>query len=60
VVYLARISLVEVTSAIVRRQRGGSIAAPDAAVALTQLRRDVTLEYGTIEITPPLLSALQR
>jgi predicted nucleic acid-binding protein len=56
-VYLARISAVEVTSAIVRRQRGGSIAAPDAAAALTQFRQDVALEYRLIEITPPLLVA---
>ncbi len=55
--YLARISVVEVTSAIVRRQRGGSIAAPDAAAALAQFRQDIALEYRLIEIAPPLLAA---
>src|SRR5690242_12447328 len=55
--YLARISVVEVTSAIVRRQRGGSITAPDAGAALAQFRQDVALEYRLIEITPPLLAA---
>jgi uncharacterized protein len=56
-IYLARISVVEVTSAIVRRQRGGTIAAPDAAAALAQFRADVNLDYHLVEITPPQLAS---
>jgi hypothetical protein len=44
-VYLARIAIVEVASAIVRRQRGGSIAAPHAAAMLAQFRQEVAAEY---------------
>jgi hypothetical protein len=56
-VYLARISIVEVTSAITRRQRGGSIPAPDAANMLAQFRQDVAADYRILEVTAPLLSA---
>jgi predicted nucleic acid-binding protein len=56
-VYLARIAIVEVTSAITRRQRGGSIPTANAAAMLAQFRQDVALEYRIIEVTRPLLDA---
>lgn len=59
VIYLARITVVEVTSAIARRQRGGSIAPPDAAAVLTRFRQDVAQEYRLIEVTPTLLAAAE-
>jgi predicted nucleic acid-binding protein len=55
-IYLARITEVEVTSAVARRQRGGSLSAQDAAAMLAQFRQDLILEYRIIEITPTLLS----
>jgi uncharacterized protein len=59
-IYLARIAAVEITSAIARRQRAGTIAAPDAAAALTRFRQDMTVEYRILEITAPLLAAATR
>lgn len=55
--YLARITVVEVTSAIARRQRGGTIAAPDASAILARFRQDLVAEYRLIDVTPPLLAA---
>ena len=56
-VYLARITEVEVTSAVTRRHRGGSVSALDAAAMLAQFRQDLILEYRIIEITPTLISS---
>jgi uncharacterized protein len=55
-IYLARITDVEVTSAVVRRQRGGTISALDATATLRQFRQDLVLGYRIIEVTPSLLS----
>jgi predicted nucleic acid-binding protein len=57
VVYLARMALVEVTSAVARRQRAGTVSLADATTFLTQFRQDTAMEYRIIEITAPLLSA---
>ena len=54
-IFLARIADVEVTSAVVRRQRGGNLSAADAAVTLTQFRQDLIRGYRIIEVTPALL-----
>jgi hypothetical protein len=59
-IYLARIAAVEVTSAIARRQRAGTIAAPDAAAALTQFHQDMAAEYRVLEITRSLLAGAAR
>jgi uncharacterized protein len=56
-IYLARITAVEVASAVARRQRGGNPSVPDATSILAQFRTDLALEYRIIEITPQLLSA---
>jgi len=55
-IYLARITDVEFTSAVVRRQRGGTLSAHDAAATLRQFRQDLGLGYRIIEFTPGLLS----
>ena len=55
-IYLARITDVEVTSAVVRRQRGGNLSVPDAAATLQQFRQDLTRGYRLIEVTPALLA----
>lgn len=56
-IYLARITDVETTSAIIRRQRGGSLSAPDAAATLRQFRQDLVLGYRIIDVTSVMLSA---
>jgi len=55
-IYLVNISIVEVASAVARRQRTGSIAAPDALAILTQYRKDLITDFRHIEITPVLIS----
>ena len=55
-IYLARITDVEVTSAVVRRQRGGNLSISDAAATLQQFRQDLTRGYRLIEVTPALLA----
>jgi uncharacterized protein len=54
-IYILCMTEVEVTSAITRRQRGGTLSATDAATALVQFRQDLANEYNTIEVTPALL-----
>jgi predicted nucleic acid-binding protein len=54
-IYLCRITAVELTAAVTRRQRGGTISAADAATMLAEFRRDMTLEFRVIELTPALL-----
>jgi uncharacterized protein len=54
-IFLHRITDVEVTSAVVRRQRGGNLSAADAAATLTQFRQDLIRGYRIIEVRPALL-----
>jgi uncharacterized protein len=53
-VYIARVALVEVVSAVSRRARGGSIPAEQAAAILAALRRDSELQYRVVEVTPAI------
>ena len=55
-IYILWMTEVEVTSAITRRQRGGTLSATDAATALAQFRQDLANEYNSIEVTPALLT----
>jgi uncharacterized protein len=57
VIYLARISAVEITSAVIRRQKGGSLSATVAASVLGQFRHDMSVDYRILEITPAVLSS---
>ncbi len=59
-IFLARITAVEVTSAVTRRQRAGDISLADAATILGQFRLDLLSEYALIEITPSLLANAMR
>ena len=56
VILLARITRVEVVSAIARRLKNGSVTAADAQNAVTAFQHDLTNNYFTVEITPVLLS----
>jgi predicted nucleic acid-binding protein len=55
--YIARITAVEMVAAITRRQRGGSLSAPQAGAILGHFRRHLANRYFILEVTPPLLSA---
>jgi uncharacterized protein len=59
-VYLARLSAVEMASAVTRRQRGGFLSVTEAASILTQFRQDLILEYRVVEIGPALFSDAER
>ena len=56
IILLARITRVEVVSAIARRLKNGSITTADAQNSLAAFQHDLTNSYFTIEITPVLLS----
>jgi len=59
-IYLARITAVELSAAITRRRRGGTVAPSAAATALNRFRLDLAQEYLVLEITPPLLADAMR
>lgn len=54
-IYVARITGVEVISAVVRRERGGSITRVDAAGIVSDFRRDLVALYRVTEMTSGLL-----
>ncbi|WP_152054212.1 type II toxin-antitoxin system VapC family toxin [Tautonia marina] len=53
--FLARITLAEMVAAITRRERGGSIAPADAAMALADFQLDFARQYLPMEITAALI-----
>jgi predicted nucleic acid-binding protein len=55
-IYILRITDVEVTSAVIRRQRGGQLSVHAAAATLQQFRNDLIYGYRIIEVTPHLLA----
>jgi predicted nucleic acid-binding protein len=57
VIYLARITAVELSSAVTRRQRGGSLSAAAAAAVLAQFAQDFAYDYRILEITPTVVSS---
>jgi predicted nucleic acid-binding protein len=54
-ILLARITQVEIASAIARRLKGGSLTQTDALDALTLFQHDLTNNYFIIEVTSNLL-----
>lgn len=54
-IYLARITEVEVVSAISRQAKSGSTSARQAASAITRFCADFASQYKVVEITPALL-----
>jgi predicted nucleic acid-binding protein len=54
--HLAGITGPEVVSAIVRRQRSGSISGPDAALLLAEFRREFLGDYLLVDISPSLVA----
>jgi hypothetical protein len=55
--YIARITAIEVTSAITRRQRTGSLSAAQGGAILGHFRRHLTQRYVIVEVAAPLLAA---
>ena len=55
--YIARITSIEVTSAITRRQRAGSLSAAQGGAILGHFRRHLTQRYVIVEVAAPLLDA---
>jgi predicted nucleic acid-binding protein len=60
VLYLARIAAVELTAAVSRRSKGGSLSATDASKALTNFRADFHRRLLVIEITTVVLDHAKR
>jgi len=58
--YVARITGVEVVSAITRKARAGGISSADATQALTSFRADFSGSFTVIEMTLVLLSEAMR
>ena len=54
---IARITWVEVLSALARRQREGSLTSGDVAQAIQAFRYDMNTQYQVSELDPPLAEA---
>ena len=54
--HIARITGVEVISAIARRTRSGSVSVADAAIAFADFRHDFTRAYRIADLTPTIVS----
>lgn len=55
-IYVARITAVEVVSAIKRRERSGNLNATDANASLTRFRREIVNNYLSVDISAKLLA----
>jgi predicted nucleic acid-binding protein len=55
-IYLSRLTMVEMSSAIIRRRNAGSLSAADAARLLSEFRSDAATEFVLTDITETLLS----
>jgi predicted nucleic acid-binding protein len=60
VIYVARITAVEVTSAIARRRKGRTITSQKASSILHRFRQHLAGRYTVIEITPALFNEAMR
>ena len=55
-IYLARVTGVEVVSALIRRGRDDTMSDEDVSAALAQFRKDFAGEYQALEMTAPVLA----
>lgn len=55
-VFVARITAVEVVSAIKRRERSGNLNATDAIASLTRFRQEIVRNYRSVDISAKLIS----
>jgi predicted nucleic acid-binding protein len=58
--YIVRASEVEITSAVVRRERSGALAAAEATAALAKFRQDLRHQFQVIEIDASLVAEAVR
>jgi uncharacterized protein len=54
-VYVANLTLVEVTAAIARRERSGSISTADARKSVSRFRKHFSGTFRIVELTSPLI-----
>jgi predicted nucleic acid-binding protein len=59
-IFLARITTVEVTSAVARRRRGGTVSSTQASSFLSRFRKHLAGRYTVLEMTPGLLDAAMK
>ena len=55
-IFVARITAVEVTAAIARRRRGGSLTPAQATSLLSRFRKHLAGRYTVLELNPALLT----
>ena len=55
-IFVASITAVEVTSAVVRRRRGKTLSARQASSILSRFRKHLAGRYTVLEVTPGLLT----
>ncbi len=60
VIYIARVTSVEVASAVARRRKGGTITAAKASSIVRRFRHHFSGRYMVVEITPTLLNEAMR
>jgi predicted nucleic acid-binding protein len=60
VIYLARITAVEVTSAVARRRKGKTLTSPRASSVLSRFRKHFVGRYTVVEATPALLESAMK
>jgi uncharacterized protein len=60
VIYIARITAVEVTSAVARRRKGRSLPSKEASSILRRFRQHLAGRYTIVEITPTLFNDAMR
>lgn len=54
-IYVSRLTAVEIVSAVVRRQRGGLLPAADCAPIVSELRQHLAQQYRVEHVVPHLL-----
>jgi uncharacterized protein len=59
-IFLTRITRVEVTAAVVRREHGGNLPGTTAATVLAEFRYNAAHQYNILEITTTLLTDAER
>ena len=59
-IYLARITIVETTSAVARRRKGKTLTSAQASSIIYRFRQHLAGRYTIIEITPALLNDATR
>lgn len=59
-IYVARVTGVEVVSALIRKSRSGGLSTSDAALAVANFRADFPASFAVIELSPGLVVEAMR